>query len=212
MTREAPKTLLKWKIFWDLLQKSALFTVHERTCTRFTRLSFVVCCSSPCPKYLINPYNAIFLKSQGSKDIKNDILDCQIHKYTNTNTQIHKYTNTAYDKMTEIPNICYIFEQLVVQGCQKWYSGLSDTQIHKYKFTNTQIHKYSIWRSARKTQHVVYFWKEGCSKMRRLGRWWRPSLHSNGIIVFVYLCICVCVFVLVKRLGKGQMIASTRAQ
>ena len=82
------------------------------------RRSFVRCLS-PCPKYLISPYNAIFLKSQRSKDIKNDILDCQIHKYTNTNTQIHKYTNTAYDKMTEIPNICYIFEQLVVQGCQK---------------------------------------------------------------------------------------------
>ena len=44
----------------------------------------------------------------------------QMHKYTNTNSQKHKYTNTAYDKMTEIPNICYIFEQLVVQGCQKW--------------------------------------------------------------------------------------------
>ena len=54
--------------------------------------SFVVCRSSPCPKYLINPYNAIFLKSQGSKDIKNDILDPQIHKYTNTQIQIHKYS------------------------------------------------------------------------------------------------------------------------
>ena len=98
--------------------KSLLCSVfHEQTCTRFTH--FLFSRSSPCPKYLINPYNAIFLKSQGSKDIKNDILDCQIHKYTNTNTQIHKYTNTAYDKMTEIPNICYIFEQLVVQGCQK---------------------------------------------------------------------------------------------
>ena len=30
---------------------------------------------------------AIFLKRQGSKDIK----DCHIHKYTNTNSQIHKY-------------------------------------------------------------------------------------------------------------------------
>ena len=49
-------------------------------------------CLSPCQKYLKNPYNAIFLKSQGSKDIKNDILDCQIHKYTNTNSQIHKYS------------------------------------------------------------------------------------------------------------------------
>ena len=112
------------------LQKSAFLTVPV-----FHEVQPVVCLS--CLKYLIIPYNIIFLKSQGSKDIKNDILDCQIHKYTNTNSQIHKYTNTAYDKMTEIPNICYIFEQLVVQGCQKWYSGLSNTQIHKYKYTNT---------------------------------------------------------------------------
>ena len=88
------------------------------------------------PKY---PTYAIFLNSWWFKDVKNDILDCQMHKYTNTNTQIHKYTNTAYEKMTEIPNICYIFEKPRVQGHQKWYSGLSDTQIHKYKFTNTQI-------------------------------------------------------------------------
>ena len=33
----------------------------------------------------------------------------QMHKYTNTNSQKHKYTNTAYDKMTEIPNVCYIY-------------------------------------------------------------------------------------------------------
>ena len=30
--------------------------------------------------------------------------------------------------------------------------------IHKYTNTNTQIHKYSIWRSARKTINVAYFW------------------------------------------------------
>ena len=35
---------------------------------------FVVC-SSPCPKYLVKPYNAIFLESQESKDIKNYIQD-----------------------------------------------------------------------------------------------------------------------------------------
>ena len=79
-------------------------------------------CSLPCPEYLIKPYNDIFLKSPGSKDIKTDIPNCQIPKYTNTQIQIHKYTNTAYDEMPEIPNICCIFEQLVVQGCQKWYS------------------------------------------------------------------------------------------
>ena len=61
--------------------------------SRFTRLVVrLFGWSSPCQKYLKNPYNAIFLKSQGSKDIKNNILDCQIHKYTNTNSQIHKYS------------------------------------------------------------------------------------------------------------------------
>ena len=54
---------------------------NEQTCSRFTRL-FV--CSSPCPEYLIKPYNTIFFKCPGSKDIKTDIHNCQIHKYTNT--------------------------------------------------------------------------------------------------------------------------------
>ena len=35
-----------------------------------------------------------------SKDIKTDILNCQIQNYT----------NTAFGEMPEIPNICYIFE------------------------------------------------------------------------------------------------------
>ena len=59
-------------------------------------------------------------KAQGPRTSK---LIFPIVKYTNTNLQIYnKYTNTPYDKVPEIPNICYIFEQLVVQGCQKWYS------------------------------------------------------------------------------------------
>ena len=46
------------------------------------------------------PTCVIFLKSQGSKDIKHDILDCQIHKYkcTNIQIQIHK---TQIQHMTE---------------------------------------------------------------------------------------------------------------
>ena len=39
--------------------------------------------------------------------------------------------------------------------------------IHKYTNTKTQIHKYSIWKSARKTQHVVYFWKVNCSRISK---------------------------------------------
>ena len=34
--------------------------------------------------------------------------------------------------------------------------------------TNTQIHKYSIWWSTRKTQYVVYFWKEDCSRISKI--------------------------------------------
>ena len=36
---------------------------------------------------------------------------------------------------------CYIFEKPKVQGHQYWYSQLSNTQIHKYKYTNTALLK-----------------------------------------------------------------------
>ena len=45
---------------------------------------------------------------------------------------------------------------------------MSNTQIQKILIQNTQIHKYSIRRSARKTQHVVYFWKEDCSRIWKI--------------------------------------------
>ena len=48
------------------------------------------------------------------------------------------------------------------------YSQVSHTKIHKRKYINIQVHKYSIWRSARKTQHVVYFWKENCSRISKM--------------------------------------------
>ena len=86
----AYKTYLLHKTIVSDFAKVCFFVLfHKQNCTRFTRL---VGRLSPCPKYLKNPYNAIFLKSLGSKDIKNDILDCQIHKYTNKNSQIHKYS------------------------------------------------------------------------------------------------------------------------
>ena len=149
--------LVSWiaqkRLIWQNCKSLLCALFHEQTCSRFNRLfGCSVVRLLPCPKYVINTYNAIFLKSQRPKDIQNDILDCQIHKYTFTNTQIHKYsisqsarntlyvlyfwesncpstsqmifwtakyTNTAYDKKPEIPNICYIFEQLVVQGYKK---------------------------------------------------------------------------------------------
>ena len=33
------------------------------------------------------------------------------------------------------------------------------------KYKKIRIHKYSICRNARKIQHVVYFWKEDCSRI-----------------------------------------------
>ena len=63
-----------------------------------------------------------FLKTQGPRTSK---LIFPTFKYTNKQIQIHKYTNTSYDKVPEIRNMCYIFEKLMVQGCQTWYSQMS---------------------------------------------------------------------------------------
>ena len=57
----------------------------------------------------------------------------------NTQIQIHKYTNTASVKVADRPNMCYIFEKVMVRGPQKQCSRVSDMQIHKYNYTNTQI-------------------------------------------------------------------------
>merc|ERR1711974_93593 len=87
-------------------------------------------------KCQIDPTCGIFLKRGLFKDIKNYIPTCRTHKYKITNT---KYTNTAYDKLPERPSMCYIFENRIVQGYQKLYSRVSNSQIQKYKYTNTQI-------------------------------------------------------------------------
>ena len=57
----------------------------------------------PCPKYLIKPYNAIFLRAKGSRTSKMIFWNV---KFTNTNSQ---NTNSACDKVPEMPDICYIF-------------------------------------------------------------------------------------------------------
>ena len=82
---------------------------------------------------------AIIMKMQWCQDLKINVLECMTCKYTNTNTQIHKYTNTASVKVADRPNMCYIFEKVMVRGPQKQCSQVSDVQIHKYKYTNTQI-------------------------------------------------------------------------
>ena len=103
-----------------------------------------------------NQWSNIFLKSQWSKDIIYDILDCQIHKYTNTSTQIHKYTNTAFEKGSEIPYIYLYFWKANDPRTSKmifWTVKYTNTQIQRHKYTN------SLGWSARNTQHVLYFWK-----------------------------------------------------
>ena len=96
---------------------------------------------------------------QGYQKLYSHVPNAQIQKYK---YKIHKYTNTAYDEVPERPNMRYIFEMRIVQEYQKLYCHVSNAQIQKYKF---RIHKYSIWRNARKIQHVLCFWKEDCSKI-----------------------------------------------
>ena len=93
-------------------------------------------------------------------------------RYTNTQIQIHKYTNTACDEVPETPNMCYIFEKPRVQGHQTWYSGLSNTHLHKYKYTNTnsQKHKYTNTAYDKMTEipNICYIFEQlvvqGCQK------------------------------------------------
>ena len=136
---------------------------------------FTLSSLSPCPKYLINPYNAIFLKSQGSKDIKNDILDCQIHKYTNTNSQIHKYS--LWWSAGNTQHVLYFWKAKGPRTSNMifWTVKYTYTQIQMHKYTNTnsqknqtQIQKYSIWQNDRNTQHMLYFWTADCSRISKI--------------------------------------------
>ena len=64
----------------------------------------------------------------------------------------------------DISTLCrfrpYIFWKLLVQGYQNCYYKVWHIQI--------QIHKYSMCQSARKTQHVAYFWKGDCSRISKI--------------------------------------------
>ena len=62
------------------------------------------------------------------------LSNTQIHKYkyTNTNTQIriHKH---SFVEVPEIPNICYISKQLLIQGCQKWSDPTSKSHMVSFR-------------------------------------------------------------------------------
>ena len=49
------------------------------------------------------------------------------------------FNPTCHIFLPERPNMWYIFEKRIVQGYQKLYSHVPNTQIQKYKYTNTQI-------------------------------------------------------------------------
>ena len=95
----------------------------------------------------------------------------------------------------------YIFEKRIVQGYQKLYTHVPNTKIQRHKYTITQIHKYSVWRSARKTQHIVYFWKE-------------DSVTHPCIMYFVFPdhVYFVFVFLVFARLTHGNIIFDTLEQ
>ena len=137
-----------------------------------------------------DPTCGIFLKRALFKDIKNDIPMCQTCKYKNTNTQIQKYTNTVYDKVPERPNMWYIFEKRIVQGYQKLYSHVSNSQIHKYKYKNTQIQYMTNYVQGR-VFPVSGFFKSLNNPL------FKNMAHIGSFWHFVICCICVfciCIF------------------
>merc|ERR1711989_79675 len=85
-----------------------------------------------------DPTCGIFLKRGLFNDNKNHIPICQTCKYKNTYT---KYTNTAYDEVSERPNMWHIFEKRIVQRYQKYIPRAESTNT-KIQIQNTQIQKY----------------------------------------------------------------------
>ena len=92
---------------------------NEQTCSRFTWLFVVV--RHHAQNIFENLILLYFWKAQGPRTSK---LIFPTVKYTNTQIQIqiHKY---SFVEVPRIPNICYISKQLLIQGCQKWYSQVS---------------------------------------------------------------------------------------
>ena len=112
--------------------------------------------------------NHIFSESSWSQDIKTDITKCLILKYTNTNTQIHKYSILQSARKTQ--HVVYFWKEDCSRG-SKWYSHMSNTQMHKYKYTNTQIHKYTntVWSDLQIDKTSAIFLK----------RKWYEDLKNN---------------------------------
>ena len=98
-----------------------------------------------------------FWKRLWCEDLKNNVHEYLMCKYTNTNTQIHKCTNTQIHKQTntalvKVAYICYIFEKnLGTRTSKTIFPGVWRV--------NTQILKYGMNQSCTLAQQVIYFWK-----------------------------------------------------
>merc|ERR1712208_137147 len=114
-----------------------------------------------------DPACAIFLKIGLFKDIKNDILVCQTHKYKNTNTKNTntKYTNTQIQHMTKCQKdpACGIFLKRGLFKDFKNYIPMCRT--HKYKNTNT---KYTNTAYDEVPERLNMFYEQTCSRFTRL--------------------------------------------
>ena len=91
----------------------------------------------------------LVLKRGLFKDIKNDISMNQTNKYKNTNTQIHYMIKYQKD-----PTCCIFLKRGLFKDIK---NDIPMSQIGEYKNTNLRL------TNAKKTQHVVYFWREDCS-------------------------------------------------
>ena len=100
-------------------------------------------------KYQKDPTCCIFLKRGLFKDIKNDISMNQTCKYKNTNTQIQHMIKYQKD-----PTCCIFLKRGLFKDIK---NDIPMSQIGEYKNTNLRL------TNAKKTQHVVYFWREDCS-------------------------------------------------
>ena len=68
-------------------------------------------------------------------------------RHANTQMQLHKYRNRVWVKFADRPNICYIFEKVMVQGLKcnytntAWVEGDAPRLMKKYH-NKTKAHKF----------------------------------------------------------------------
>ena len=88
--------------------------------------------------------------------------------------QIHKYS--LWWSAGNTQHVLY-FEKPRVQGHQTWYSGLSNTHIHKYKCTNTQIQIHKNTNT--QIQHMTK-WQKYPTYAIFLNSWWFKDVKNDN--------------------------------